>query len=556
MKKTVLHPFLKKICVLAAGLLACLLALELGLDLAGWAGRAARWLGNRSRAHAKTDWVVACFGESMTAGTYPPVLQKALEAKYPGLRFTVVDEGLQSTSSGYICDILDEALRRDRPDVILVMTGVNDEFDPVLCDHKPLRQAPGGWYTRLSTYRLARYLWVLHLKEIWTARFKPRPPPPPGPARIPEPERTNPSNWPDWIPLHRFAARQPFTFITQPYSPGIPGRDADPAPPPLPPEQVGARIGQAVRLVRQRQYDEAQAVYLPLIEHDSETFCNLNGHGALVHAYLEAKKGEPPARLDGYVARMLQRIVEVRPNEHTVYDVYAFLWMSDRPGEALRFLRPIVDRFPGPLDYVEGMILQRQGRLDEAQQRLELSFARNPLPDSRTVFDLIALYTLRGRDDLGIELIRKALALSPRENNRNRLYANLAVAYQNRGRTETAQQYRQLADPRFTSRTYDNCRRIVRAAAARRVRVLLMQYPMISPAPLEAVAADTFPSQVGVVGNEKDFFEGVARKGYSHYFRDTFGGLFGHPTQAGCELIAAHVVEALDPILRQGHPAH
>ncbi len=553
MGKTEPPSILKKLLALAAGVTACFLILETGLRLAGWTCSTSQWLGNEFRRHAKTDWTLVCFGESMTAGAYPAVLQNALAARYPGLRFTVVDKGLESTDSSYILDEIGPALDQYHPDFVLVMTGINDTFDPRLYNRNSDRQARWPWYTRLGTYRLTRFLWQMHLREIWTVHTRSLASAAPSSEQAPPPPAAA-GEYPavDWIGLHRFAARQEFTFLTPPYTPS-PQASAD-GEADLPDPQMTTRIDQAAALVRQARFSEAEALYLPLIGRHAAQFCNMNGYGTLLQAYFEERQ-KPDADGEAFLKRMLQRVVEARPGESRVYDVYCHQWLIGDPEKALRFLRPVIARFPGPLDYVEAMILCKQDRLDEAQRCLETSFARAPSPDSRTVFDLISIYTRLLQDDRIIELVPKALALAPNANNRNRLYANLAMAYQHRGRPELARHYRGLADSGFSAGTWDVYRRIVGKALARRVRVVCLQYPMLSADPLRRIA-ELFPGRVSVVDNEKSFLDGVAARGYPYYFRDLFGGLFGHLTPEGCNLLVANILRAIDPVIRKTSRTH
>jgi hypothetical protein len=47
------------------------------------------------------------------------------------------------------------------------------------------------------------------------------------------------------------------------------------------------------------------------------------------------------------------------------------------------------------------------------------------------------------------------------------------------------------------------------------------------------------------VDNEKIFKDAVARNGYRDYFRDIFGGEFGHCTEKGNRLLAENIADAI-----------
>jgi lysophospholipase L1-like esterase len=80
---------------------------------------------------------VLCIGESTTVGyplprsspdTYPSMLQRRLEASFPGLDFAVVNRGLNAATSSTVVQRLPEWLERHRPHVVVAMLGANDGF--------------------------------------------------------------------------------------------------------------------------------------------------------------------------------------------------------------------------------------------------------------------------------------------------------------------------------------------------------------------------------------------------------------------------------------------
>ena len=45
--------------------------------------------------------------------------------------------------------------------------------------------------------------------------------------------------------------------------------------------------------------------------------------------------------------------------------------------------------------------------------------------------------------------------------------------------------------------------------------------------------------------NDRSFREAVAREGYRAYFRDAFGGDFGHCTEKGNRLLEQHIAQVI-----------
>lgn len=78
---------------------------------------------------------------------------------------------------------------------------------------------------------------------------------------------------------------------------------------------------------------------------------------------------------------------------------------------------------------------------------------------------------------------------------------------------------------------------------------LAMQYPMLDVGLLPAVLGPE-GRDLRFVSNES-FREALAKKQYAFYFLDDFGGLYGHLTQPGAELMAKNVAAVLLPALKE-----
>jgi len=70
-----------------------------------------------------------------------------------------------------------------------------------------------------------------------------------------------------------------------------------------------------------------------------------------------------------------------------------------------------------------------------------------------------------------------------------------------------------------------------------------MQYPMRHIQPLKAIFGDN--QNVIFVDNEQIFKHAVHNGSFYNYFKDNFGGDFGHCTRNGNRLLAKHLADIL-----------
>ncbi len=121
-KKTLLLRF----CAAAMGTLLALLLVEAGFRAAGGLLLIRREIGNRRAMSADGTYRILCLGESTTQGQWPPFLQEELSGANAGLKFKVIDKGRRGTFSAIILSHIDEYMDAFRPQMVVVMMGIND----------------------------------------------------------------------------------------------------------------------------------------------------------------------------------------------------------------------------------------------------------------------------------------------------------------------------------------------------------------------------------------------------------------------------------------------
>jgi len=154
---------------LLVALLAALLTLELGLQLASWLAR-----GDGADRASGTDpggdpMRILCVGDSHTYGqgveraqAYPAQLQRALEARHPGQRFEVLNLGVRGVNAAYVAKRLEAQIVRYEPAVVVVWVGTNNMWNTLEAGEggsaRPLAALHRG-LLNVKLYRLAVVLW-------------------------------------------------------------------------------------------------------------------------------------------------------------------------------------------------------------------------------------------------------------------------------------------------------------------------------------------------------------------------------------------------------------
>ncbi|MFA5356953.1 MAG: tetratricopeptide repeat protein, partial [Candidatus Omnitrophota bacterium] len=151
MKKS---PFKQKAIMAVLGVFFSMVLFEIMLRIGGAAFTYLQERRNTVSIMRRGDCRILCMGDSMTAGQYPHLLEEILNARVPGIKFSVIDRANVGTTSEFITARLDEDTDRYSPNMVIVMTGFNDDKKLL-----PYGNIPVSEKIPLKTYRLARILW-------------------------------------------------------------------------------------------------------------------------------------------------------------------------------------------------------------------------------------------------------------------------------------------------------------------------------------------------------------------------------------------------------------
>ena len=409
--------------------------LEIGLRLGGFIITSLQEHRNLQSMKQKGVCRIMCLGESTTQGEYPPYLEKTLNQRNIGIKFSVIDEGLAGANTKTIVSDLEANLDKYRPDIIVAMMGINDWGD-----HIPYETASNSriilFIRSLKVYKLSRFLW-LH------ARAKAR-------------------------------ERRISTLI-------------------------------------------AKDKFKPMYKKE-DILC---------------------------AEEILKNAIELNPKNDSVYTGLGWVYFDQRKlSEAEQVLKKAIELNPknDSAYTVLGRVYLGQKRLLEAEQALKKAIELNP-KNSWAYVGLGRLYSgEKGFPPETEQIFKKAIELNPQN---DRLYGALARLYSDRGNNELAKIYmnkaNSLREEYYSPMTISDYHKLKQILDKRGIRLVCVQYPMRSIAPLKKIVGET--GGIIFVDNEKIFKDAVAKEGYKEYFRDMFGGDFGHCTPKGNSLLANNIAD-------------
>ncbi len=190
-----------------------------------------------------------------------------------------------------------------------------------------------------------------------------------------------------------------------------------------------------------------------------------------------------------------------------------------------------------------GRLYSGAGKISLAQKIFKRAIDINPR-DYGGYAGLGWIYRTQGKFSLAEEAFKKAEKLNPQSDEQ---YAALYALYQEMGKLKLAKKYeRKMERLRlnyYNPVTVDNYLKLKEILDRRGIRLVCVQYPMRSIEPLKKI----FQGREGIifVDNEKIFKDALKMAGYKEYFRDMFGGDFGHCTVKGNRLLAQNIANTI-----------
>jgi len=541
------HSFITYFRRFSITLLLTLVFLEAGLRIEGKISSFLQERRNLLSLRQKGEYRIMCLGESTTKGQYPPYLEEILNQSNIGIKFSVIDKGVDRTNTTMILSKLESNLDTYHPDMVITMMGINNiEVDvpsEYVSDSKAI-----NFLESFRIYKLAQLLW-LHI----VTRFK----------ELKSHDASSPKL------LRKINLQQAYAE----------DKDASPSKEPLKSNEATElkptddeayfELGNSYR--EQGRFSEAESSFKKAIElnpGNDGAYIQLGwvfrDLGKLSEAESSFKKAiELNPGNDGAYIQLgsfyqergrfseaessFKKATELNPTND---EAYGYLGSSyhdlGKWSEAEESYKKALEINPRNV----GVYIRRafsyyeQGRFSEAEKSFKKAIELDPGNEGIYV-ELGQCYQNQDKFSEAEESFKKAIELDPRN---DKAYAALETFYIEMGKMELARKYgneaRDLRLDSYSLITAANYQKLKAILDKRGIVYVCVQYPMRS---LELLKKLFQGNDKGVifVDNEEIFKSAVQREGWEEYFHDLFAGNFGHCTEKGNRLLAQNIAKVI-----------
>ncbi len=151
----------QKVIVFLLGVVFTAIVLELGLRFAGQILLYLQDKKNQSSLSDPSAYRIICLGDSMTLNggrySYPRQLEDTLNNLKLGIKFRVINKGKIGLNSSGLMRGLGEDLRAYRPQMVIVMLGINDWYVKY---YENIPDAKSFIFNNLKIFKLFRIFWT------------------------------------------------------------------------------------------------------------------------------------------------------------------------------------------------------------------------------------------------------------------------------------------------------------------------------------------------------------------------------------------------------------
>lgn len=563
--------FRHKVSLIIFGLFLFLVLLEAGLRFSGFFLLFLQEYRNRYSLAKNGEYRILCLGESTTRSGYPVFLEKILNERKSGIKFTVIDKGICGTNTAYILAQLENNLNRYKPHMVIAMMGINDSGEHLPA--KPSSDGAGSFLAELKIYQLAGFLRMhilakasemslslvdqAYIEAGWFYRdhgdlgkaeaiFK-------------KAVELNPKNDKAYIGLawcYRVAEKYA-------EAEGVLKKAIE-----LNPKNDKAYVG-FMRLYYHSGKDRVK------VEGAFKKAIRLNPHNDRAYAVL----GWFYTDMGDYFKAeyMLRKAISINPqNEEALVGLGRLYRGQGRLGPAEDVFKKAIALKPRYASAYLGLgrVYRDQGNFIRAEDMFKKAVELDPCDsephnglgwlyidhgkyaqaeepfkravelnsqNDRVYVGLALVYREQGKYAQAEEAYKRALMLPAAS---DRVYAGLSLLYDETGRSGIHPEYSKKKDDFYMPVTRHNYLKLKKILDKRKIRLVCMQYPMRSCAALRKV----FEGQdTGIIfiDNENIFKEALKTGKSGEYFADMFAGDFGHCTEKGNKLLAEHIADII-----------
>ncbi len=467
-KKTSLS---QRIALIFFGLFLALATLEIGLRLGGFIIISLQEKRNLEAMKQRGACRIMCLGESTTQGEYPPYLEKALNQRNPGIKFSVIDKGVAGNNTKTIVSRLEADLDKYHPDIVVTMMGINDHRGGHIPYETDSNSKIIAFIKSLKTYKLFRMV-DLHFR-----------------VKLKEGKLAVKS-----APKETFSSAYGIEGIIGKERSLKKAIELNPRD-----DLAYAKLGWLY--IDQFQYPEAEQAFKKAIELNPKNDFAYVGLGGIYFYRAQYPEAE----------RAFKKAIELNPKNDFAYVGLGRVYLIQKKSfESERALKTAIELNPRNEWAYVGL-----GQLYSGQKGLP--------PETEQIF-------------------KKGIKFNPAN---DRVYAALARVYSAMGNNELSEIYldkvNSLRWQYYSPITVESYHKLKQILDKRGVKLVCVQYPMRSIALLKRIFNEG--EDVVFVDNEEIFKNAVAKEGYKEYFRDMFGGDFGHCTPKGNRLLAENIAD-------------
>jgi len=535
--------FYRKIISIFCGLLLAIVIIEIGLRIGGFILLSLQEYKNSLVIKQKGACRIMCLGESTTRKQYPPCLEKILNQRDVGIKFSVIDKGKASTNTAAILSEVEVNLDKYQPDIIIAMMGSNDKG---VVYYKDIPEANTGVFRYCRAYRFLRLIYLEILRNYKKEE-------PLGLNRLSLSKKNNPEKIEAAFKKVNFSTEELVESITKmSFQNNKNGSNLENARLDfsvifkieeylkklleLNPnnKMVLLRLGQIYLI--QGKSAEAEEVLLRVLKLDPQDSFVYLGLGWI---YLSQGRFAK-------VEQAFKKAIEINPKNNYAYVGLGYFYREQsRFIEAEQPLKKAIENNPrNYAAYMQlGWVYRDQKRFIESEQYSRKALELNP-HNALVYGGLGWLYRDQGKISEAEQALKKALEINPKN---DRVCGGLATIYGELGNNELSKLYARkaniLREEYYRPTTINNYRRLKQILDKRKISLVCMQYPMRSIEPLKKI----FREDEGVifVDNEKIFKDATRKEGYKEYFVDMFAGDFGHCTPKGNNLLAENIANII-----------
>lgn len=522
----------QKVGLAVFGVFLAFVILELILRLGGFLFFLKQEWGNRGSAVPGQEYRILCLGESTTAlggvHSYPRQLESILNQRQSAVRVKVINKGIPATTTIQITQNLPMYIKQYKPDMVVVMMGINDALEYI----SPKEKLTAQWKEFFYGMRTAKLLRLIaaHLGKKGDA-----------PAASPPPDiwKEMENNLEPTLPNLVLLA----TLYRAAFMPEQEIRTLQRA--------LALAPDNAVILAAVGDHYKRLGDYPQAIEYYTKSIAvspNVSPHNLFRYANLaEAYKlqGNFAAAEEAYKKAILRR-----PDHPGAYGGLGDLYLEHgRLSEAKALFEKQIDINPqAALIYGKLAYCYRQEKQKDRAKKILLEGIKNNPEEISLYTDLAYDLTDDGHQDTAENIIAQAAKFDLRDD--KGVVLEWAQYCKTRGVAINDPELRAWLESKTGARaqvTIENYKRLRESLKAQKIKMVAVQYPMRDVGSLRSILEDS--ADIVFVDNERSFKDAVHREGYGAYFSDRFAGDFGHCTVKGNALLAENIAEAVLPIL-------